>query len=447
MGSTALPQGTDETPLATGSAGDARDAGPAAAPDTCTFDVQYALSPKIGTVGIVTFSTSLQGMTDASIEFGPVEEAGRTLSAPVDLAVADHRTLLLGMRSEQTYWFRIVAKAGDAECTSEDYTLETGPIPNAIPRVDVEVHQPGRVTEGFFVTSSGMGTGYGGGDAFVYIFDQDGEVVWWTEAPTACSRARMDFEGSRMWMLQVNYPEGEGSLGWTSMDGLAREDTVPGMESSNHDFTVAPGGIVTAMRWSGDCQAIVELSPDGTIDEIVSDTRSLYAPGFECHGNAITYQAFADTYVLSDREPNLFVRFDRTGKLLWQFGGDDPLPGATHLPGDWRVNHGHHLLPDGHFLFFNNNGPPNGQSPVLEFILDPSSGTAERVWSYESGRLSDFLGDVQRLPNGNTIVTYSAQSVFQEVDAAANPVATFTSTGVGTGYAIHRPTLYGAPPK
>jgi hypothetical protein len=54
------------------------------------------------------------------------------------------------------------------------------------------------------------------------------------------------------------------------------------------------------------------------------------------------------------------------------------------------------------------------------------------------------LGDVQRLANGNTLVTYCNAGVLHEVDASKALVQTWTFSGA-VGYSEHRTSLYGAP--
>jgi hypothetical protein len=67
------------------------------------------------------------------------------------------------------------------------------------------------------------------------------------------------------------------------------------------------------------------------------------------------------------------------------------------------------------------------------------------VWSYSSEHFSGTLGDVQRLPNGNTLVTYSNQGLMHEVNSAGKLVQSIQSDSLG--YSTHRPTLYGPPPR
>jgi hypothetical protein len=56
-----------------------------------------------------------------------------------------------------------------------------------------------------------------------------------------------------------------------------------------------------------------------------------------------------------------------------------------------------------------------------------------------------ILGDVQRLGNGNTLVTYSTKGVIAEVSPAAALVQTLTYASSQFGYATFRETLYGPP--
>jgi hypothetical protein len=113
------------------------------------------------------------------------------------------------------------------------------------------------------------------------------------------------------------------------------------------------------------------------------------------------------------------------------------------------VNHGHQVLDNGNFLFFN-NGTYRSATPslVLEYSLS-TSGTmqATQVKSYASSTNahSDSLGDVQRLPNGNTLIVFSNDGLIEEVDSSWNVVQTLQASSFG--YADWRETLYGPPPR
>lgn len=409
---------------------------------TCYFEVDAGLSAAIQTVGIVKWQVALQDLDEAHIEFG-LAESGFSMLAPVDLDAPEHRTLLLGMKGERDYEFRIVATAGSETCRSETFPLTTGPVANGLPTIEREVMDQDKVAPGFILTATGLGVRGGGRGSMAFILDADGDVVWWTPAPGGTGSARMSWEGTDMWMSAVNNGGGGGEVRRVSMDGLDVESHVAGLDDAHHDFAVLPGGrIVTIMHREGGCSKIVQRDPDGTLTDVIENVSTLYEPVADCHPNAIHYYPEDDSFTLSDRNPSLFVKFKRSGELEWQFGGVDPK--GLWLPGEWLVNHGHHLLENGHFVFFNNGrGVP--ASPVLEFALDPSAGTATQVWSYTSDKASGTLGDVQRLPNGNTFITYSNPGVMHEVDPKGNLVQTISA---GTlGYSTHRPTLYGPPPR
>ncbi len=416
--------------------------GPTGTPVECAIEANATLSPAIATVGIVTWSTDLEGIDNARIEFG-LAETGPTMAAPVDLSAPGYRTLLLGMKGDRDYVFRIVVNSGSETCTSERHTLTTGPVSNSVPVITRQVVNAAAVARGFIVTSGGVGAfgvAPGGATVPVFIMDSDGDVVWWASAPVNTGRARMSWEGDAMWMMEVNVENAGADLRRVSMDGLEVEAAVEGLSRGHHDFTVAPDGVVTAIVWNDGCSGIVERSADGTITTIVENVSLLYQTDRDCHTNAIQYQPWDDTYTLSDRNVNLFVKIDRQGRLLWQFGGTHP---RSHLfVGSWEVNHGHHLQENGNFLFFN-NGNMGSPSAVLEYHLNETTWEATPIWEYRASPSSATLGDAQRLPNGNTLVTYSNQGVIHEVDPAGNLVQSLTTSSLG--YANFRSSLYGPP--
>ncbi len=443
---------------------------PPPAVGNCAFEIQSEVSSKIETVGIVTWSTDLQNISEATIEF-ELASGGRTLEAPVDLSQPSYRTLLLGMKGASEYKFRIVASGGGQTCTSDEQTIQTKPIPNSAGVSKVNV-SGGEGTDGFFITSGGLA-----GNTPVYIFDSDGDPVWYfRDIPPQASRARMDWEGKNMWILELNVDGAGGEMGYVSMDGETVQRRVPGLADAHHDFTVAPGGIVTAIlhgSQGGNCGSIAERSPDGNVKEI-ADLIDLYnyegaglggggfgGGGFgggggvglaaPCHPNSILYHPSdengGEAYSVSDRYGNLYVKFSRSGELHWQFCGGSPL--GAHFQASWEVNHGHHLLfnDDGtiNFVLFN-NGNFGQQSNALEYLLNPSSMSAQRGWAYEGKDGSATLGDVQRLDNGNTLVTYSERGTIHEVDPSGNAVREYR-TSSAVGYVMFRDSLYGPPPK
>jgi hypothetical protein len=104
--------------------------------------------------------------------------------------------------------------------------------------------------------------------------------------------------------------------------------------------------------------------------------------------------------------------------------------------------HGHHLLKDS-IVVFANRGAGSEASSVVEYKLADGS----EVLNYDSGLFTANLGDVQRLPGGNTLVTYSNASIVHEIDPQGELVMEFSGAmGTRLGYALWRESLYGPPP-
>jgi hypothetical protein len=406
----------------------------------CAFDVHASLSTAIPTVGIVTFTTGLSGIAAAEIRFGRAS-TGPTMTAPVDLTQPDHRTLLLGMKPSQPYVFRIVATSAGGTCTSEDQTLMTGALPAGPPSVMAAIANAAAHAGGFIITTTTTApTG-------AYIIDADGTPVWWAPFPTVTSRAHMGWDGRDMYIVAQN-PNGvaPGATARVSMDGLNVENALSGLDQSHHDLTAIPGGIAV-LSWHGAGTSVVERAADGTVT-MVAELANVYNNAV--HANALHYTPWDDSYTVSDRNANLFVKITRKGQLVWQIGGTnpkDPSKFFTGLPA-WTFNQGHHLLADGTFLFFNNGNSGTEPSTARVFKLDTTTMTATSLLAYKpaagAGVASLILGDVQRLPNGNMLVTFSSVGLMQEVDPSGQLVASFRTQT--QGYAEYRDTLYGPPP-
>ncbi len=327
----------------------------------------------IPTVGIVTFTTNASGVTSAEIRFG-LASTGPTMTAPVDLAQANYRTLLLGMKGSSSYVYRIVVSSSAGTCTSQDYTIMTGAVPSSVPKPTATISMAAAHSKGFIVTSSGIsGTG-------AYIFDSDGAPVWWATGPSGTSRIQMSWDGSKMYMMALNVQNnGAGRVNTVNMDGSGAT-MISGMTGSHHDMTAIPGGFATLLWNSTGIDApcsLVERADSGTMTTVVANMNTVYNSS-TFHTNSVHYYPSDNTYTLGDRNPNLYVKVSRTGQLIWQLGGTNPKDAAKQFigAGTWSVNHGHHLLADGTFVLFNNGSMMGSASTMRLFKLNTSNMTA-----------------------------------------------------------------------
>ena len=161
---------------------------------------------------------------------------------------------------------------------------------------------------------------------------------------------------------------------------------------------------------------------------------------------SLHYFAGDDTLTVSDLDNDHYLKLTRTGQRVWVLGG------STHnsFSGDGATwsggQHGHHVLAADRLLVFN-NGALGSNSTAIEIQLDLASMTASRVWSYSGGYGTVVMGDVQRLSDGNTLVTYSQSGVIQEIRGDSTAREFSWPIGGALGYSMYRASLCGPPPK
>lgn len=400
-------------------------------PDGHGFDVGVALASEYkdrapGTVGIVTWSLADSDVVEAHIDFGLDATYGMT--APVDLAAESHRTLLLGMKPSHTYHFRISASDGNTTRVSDDHVLTTGALPRSlVPFKGMQVYDDAARERGFILLSYWNGEGA----EVPFIIDADGDIVWWYESDVGgIGHAVMSATGKNLWLVHTS---NEGApLERITLDTLETQ-SYPNTVGS-HDITPVTGETMAYVDYGLPvCDAVIEIDPSGTTHEVF-ESQTVF-PSARCHGNAVRYSTSRDAYTYSDRFYDILM-LDRSGNVLWSLA--DVVPGGNASWGGSQ--HGNQLLDDS-ILVFANQGAGSSASRVIEYAL-----TGEERSHYDGRHFSYQMGDVQRLPGGNTLVTYSNDSVIQEVTPAGKVVMELDGGGSYFGYSLWRPTLYGPPP-
>ena len=127
------------------------------------------------------------------------------------------------------------------------------------------------------------------------------------------------------------------------------------------------------------------------------------------HMNAVALDLDGNI-LISSRQLSEITKINReTGDIIWRLGGANSQFEWTNDTDGISYQHDIRALGEGTYTVFDNgnyHNPP--YSRALEFVVDTSSGTATRIWEYrESDRFSRFGGNVQRLPNGNTLINWA----------------------------------------
>lgn len=126
------------------------------------------------------------------------------------------------------------------------------------------------------------------------------------------------------------------------------------------------------------------------------------------HGNAIDIDSDS-TLLLSSRLMNEITKINRnTGEIIWRLGGKHNEFTFIDDEGFCR-QHDIRRLSNGNITLFDNGECHEPQiSAAKEYKLDEVNKTAKLVWKYEhpSRMYCETMGNVQRLPNGNTFINW-----------------------------------------
>jgi hypothetical protein len=139
------------------------------------------------------------------------------------------------------------------------------------------------------------------------------------------------------------------------------------------------------------------------------------------HANSLEFDADRNI-IVSNRHLSEITKINgATGEIMWRFGGRH---NQFTLVGDsiwFSYQHAVRLLPNGHFLFYDNSNfdTVNGRSDIInesravEYELDTVAKIARLIWQYHHSpeTYGKALGYVQRLPNGNSLISWGFDSI------------------------------------
>ena len=130
------------------------------------------------------------------------------------------------------------------------------------------------------------------------------------------------------------------------------------------------------------------------------------------HMNSIAVD-YDSNLVISSRHLSEVTKIDRiTGEIIWRLGG-------KHNQFQWvndldSISYQHDVRPvpgkeNQYTIFDNGNYKSPSYSRAVEFLIDTTNMTATKVWEYRHSpdRYAYAMGNVQRLPNGNTLINWS----------------------------------------
>ena len=323
----------------------------------------------------LTFSTDKPVIATLRIYDGK-----KTVSVtPKDTYETEHDLMVLGLRPGRTNSVRVTVKdRAGSEAKSDTLEIETGPIPDDFPPIDLKISRPRKMEPGYTLVPLFRWSGAGPDEKFglVLALDAHAEIVWYYLTDHTLGDLIPTGHGTFTYQIGRNGRMVEiDMLGntlreWhsTGVPKEVSEDSIPvDTDIFHHDHQVLENGnflmLSTEVRNFEDYHSsetdldapretsqvigdvIVEFKPDGTkvrefkVFDILDPYRigygslgtGFYAEAYKdvlekpakdwAHTNSIFYDAADDAVVLSSYNQDVVYKIDmKSGELVWLMG-------------------------------------------------------------------------------------------------------------------------------
>ncbi|MBI5324538.1 MAG: aryl-sulfate sulfotransferase [Ignavibacteriae bacterium] len=154
------------------------------------------------------------------------------------------------------------------------------------------------------------------------------------------------------------------------------------------------------------------------ITDVTPDINILQPTIISCHMNSVFYDTDGNI-IFSSRVLDEITKINKlTGEIIWRLGGKMCKNNQFQFLNDtiddfYGFSHQHSVarLANGNlFMFDNGNLKPQPYSRAVEYRIDETNKTIEKVWEFfdTTKVFSMATGNAQRLPNGNTFIGWGA---------------------------------------
>lgn len=284
---------------------------------------------------------------------------------------------------------------------------------------------------------------------YLIILDGSGEYVYFSRTPE--NRIAMDFKVTPVAGIpklsyfltedfRAAWAEGEFRVLDPTYQQIDRWTASPPYMAENHELLLLDNGNALLMAY---VPVTMDLTGYGgkanaqVIDVVIQELNALRDVTFEWHSldhvpvtstyvslttDLVDY-AHANSIALDDdgnllvslRNTSQVLKIDRSsGAILWQLGGKTSDFTFANDAG-FAFQHDARRLPNGHLtLFDNGNGLHPTYSRAVEYAIDETTKTVTRTWQVTDTH-TVAIGNVQRLPIGNTLVNWGLAGKLTEV--------------------------------
>jgi len=217
-----------------------------------------------------------------------------------------------------------------------------------------------------------------------------------------------------------------------------------GYTTDLHDLQILPNGNALLMAYDAETMDMSKIVPGGNPDATVTGliiqeldpsknvifewrswdhfaitdtTSALTDPQIDLvHGNALAL-ANDGNLLLSSRNQSEITKINlQTGDVIWRLGGKaNQFKFIGGQP--FAYQHDVRQLPNGDITVFDNHGTMQtpAASAGIEYKIDETNNTATQVWDFSHNPpvFGTFMGNTERLPDGNTFMSWGAPSQAQ----------------------------------
>jgi hypothetical protein len=284
-----------------------------------------------------------------------------------------------------------------------------------------------------------------GGQPYNMILDNAGNPIWYLKTPDRRRDFKVQKNGKLSMLIRGGYDDGYGHIVLDSTytvvdvlragDGYATDEHELQILADGHYFVIGIRGeqvdmsqIVAGGRSDATVYvcALQEFTPDHELILVVPawdlyDIREMQLEDLTGssirfpHMNAIDIDDDGNILV-SSRHMSEVTKLNREdGSIIWRLGGahSDFTFENDELDG-FRSQHDIRVLGNNHYTVFDNgnlHNPPVSRS--VEYLLDTTAMTATLFWQFRDipDKYTSWMGNTQRLPNGNTLINWADESL------------------------------------
>jgi hypothetical protein len=360
-----------------------------------------------------------------------------------------------GLEFGRDYAWRVRGFSGGFLDWGATHRFSTAPLPDYTPATSV-IRGAGPVEPGVTLVDVLFSFAAPPPDrGFAMAVDESGAPVWFYVFPELVQDIRLLDNGRMLFQTFQHFRayeiELDGTVTWESHPDLLVHHEVFPMPNGN--FLALLYSFQDVMRdselqpWFGD--RIVEIDRQSNVlwswdtfdhystldfDEVIMENPGAFDAYDWTHGNAAIYNEADNSVYFSARHLNRITRIDYdTGEIVYNMGFESPSGEDDFGHNLFSFQHAPQMLPNGNMMVYDNGNRRDGidhdtagtgvsKAIELAFTEGPTPTDASIVWEWTLPEYTSFVGDADRLPGGNTLITAGPSLALHEVDAAGSEV-------------------------